>query len=117
MKHVKRPCDECPWRKDAEPGRFPPERWAALTATSPDIRTGFGPEFGAPLFACHKTPEQGERACAGWLAVEGSAHPSVRLAAVLDKLPPDMLQPKEDWPDLHESFAATARHDLIGDHP
>lgn len=110
MKHVKRPCDECPWRKDAKQGRFEQERWAALAASSADER-GFGPEFDAPLFACHKSPEGGERACAGWLAVEGANHPRVRLAVGFESLPPRALEPGEDWPELHESFVATRAHD------
>lgn len=110
MKCVNRPCDECPWRKDAEQGRFAEERWAALAASSADER-GMGPEFGAPLFACHKSPEGGERACAGWLAVEGANHPLVRLAVVTGSLPERALVPGEGWPDLHESFVATRDHD------
>lgn len=112
MKHIKRPCDECPWRADARQGRFTPERWDALAESSPDAKTGFGPEYGAPLFACHKTPDGAERACAGWLAVEGHAHPAVRLAVVTGGLPVCALTPGQDWPELHPSFAATARHDL-----
>lgn len=112
MKSVKRPCDECPWRKDCEPGRFEPERWAALAESVPDLRTGFGPEFGAILFACHKTPEGEERACAGWLAREGVNHPTVRLAVAMGSIAPEALDIREGWPELHEDFPATARHDM-----
>jgi hypothetical protein len=114
VKRVKRPCDECPWRTDAEQGRFTPERWAALAASSADER-GMGPEFGAPLFACHKTAEGGERACAGWLAMEGANHPSARLAVAMGSLPECSLTPGEDWPTLHQDFHATMRHDLTED--
>ena len=111
MKHVKRPCDECPFRVDADPGRFSPERWAALTASSADER-GMGPEFGAPLFACHKTPEGGERACAGWLVAEGLNHPGVRMSLMTGSLPPDAVEPKADWPELHATFHDTMHHDM-----
>lgn len=111
MKRVKRPCDECPWRVDAEPGRFAPERWAALAASSADER-GFGPEYGNPLFACHKTPEGEERACAGWLAREGANHPTVRLAVLLGDVPACALDPGEGWPDLHPDFQTTRAHDM-----
>lgn len=111
MKRVKRPCDACPWRTDAEPGRFPPERWEALRSSSADEQ-GFGPDFEGALFACHKTPQAGERACAGWLAVEGANHPRVRLAVMTGALPVCALTPGEDWPDLHESFTETRLHDL-----
>lgn len=114
MKRVKRPCDECPWRTDAEPGRFAPERWRALSRTCVDPRTKASPMFGDPLFACHKTPEEGERACAGWLATEGADHPTIRLALAMRDLSPEALSPGEDWPDLHPDFTATAEHDLEG---
>lgn len=111
MKRVRRPCDACPWRKDAQPGRFDVERWESLQASSP---APYGPEFGSPLFACHKTPEDGERACAGWLASVGHTHPAVRFAIMLGDMPEAALEPGEDWPDLHETFRETALHDLDG---
>lgn len=114
MKRVKRPCAECPWRADAEPGRFEPERWEALRASGSDER-GFGPEFTAPLFACHKTPEGEERACAGWLAVEGANHPRVRLDVLTGAMPECALTPGPDWPDLHGSVIEAAAHDLMED--
>lgn len=114
MKRVKRPCDECPYRVDAEPGRFAFERWEALRSSSADER-GFGPEFGGVLFACHKTPEGGERACAGWLAVEGANHPLVRLQVLTGSIPACSLSPGEDWPDLHPDFHTARRHDLMED--
>jgi Family of unknown function (DUF6283) len=112
VKHVKRPCDACPWRKDAEPGRFTPERWKALAPSSSD--GNFGADFDAPLFACHKTPDGKERACAGWLAMEGANHPMVRLDVMLGAIPVCALQPGEDWPDLHETFIETRDHDMEG---
>ncbi len=111
MNRVKRPCAECPWRKDAEPHRFTEERWDALAASSADER-GMGPEFGTPLFACHKTPEGEERACAGWLAQEGANHPNVRLDVRLGHTPVSALTPREGWPDLHETFHQTRAHDM-----
>lgn len=124
MKRVKRPCDECPWRKDCEPGRFAPERWAALADSSSDER-GMGPSFATcsttgapqppPLFACHKAPEGGERACAGWLAVEGANHPQVRLKVMTGGLDVCALTPGEGWPDLHPDFHTARRHDLMED--
>lgn len=117
MKRVKRPCSACPWRKDCEPERFDPERWASLTASSIDPETGFGPEFGGPLFACHKTPEGGERACAGWLAVEGINHPTVRLGLLTGAVPVCSIEPGEGWPELHDSFAETMTHDMNGREP
>lgn len=111
MKRVKRPCDECPFRADAQAGRFTPERWGVLVEAGADER-GMGPEFGAPLFACHKTPEGGERACAGWLAAEGANHPRVRLDVMMGAMPMEACSPGADWPDLFATVREAAAHDL-----
>lgn len=55
--HCKRTCPECPWRTDVEVGRFPPERFIALAHTAEDM--------AGMVFACHKSPEGAEFACAG----------------------------------------------------
>jgi hypothetical protein len=57
LAHCKRTCPECPWRKDVEVGRFPPERFVALAYTAEDM--------AQKVFACHKSPEDGHFACAG----------------------------------------------------
>lgn len=111
LARVRRPCDECPWRADARPGRFERARWDALRASAHDERAGSAP-LGAPLFACHKTAEGGERACAGWLAVEGSGHVTVRLAVVTGALPADALAPGPDWPPLFDTLEQARAHDL-----
>lgn len=107
MRHAARPCGECPWRRDQPPGRFPPERYEALRCTSASA-DGSAP-LGSPMFACHKTAEGKEIACAGWLAVEGADHVGVRLAVVLGDLDPAALEPQPDWPDLIESYDELAR--------
>lgn len=67
-----RTCSECPWLKSSPRGQFSPERYAALRNT---CRSG-----GLwPFFACHKTPEGKERACAGFLLVQGADSNRVRL--------------------------------------
>ncbi len=106
MKHLAQPCPSCPWRVDKtaqDIPRFSIEKARALQATCPDER-GFGPDFGAPLFACHKSHEAGEFPCAGWLASVGDAHPMVRLAIMRGDLPKGVLQAGEGWPALHADF-------------
>ncbi len=111
LPRVRRPCDECPWLKTAEPGRFTAERWASLLESSHDPDKGSA-LLGAPLFACHKTAEGRDRACAGWLAVEGSGHVSIRLAVLDGRLPAEALEPGAGWPPLFETVREAAAHDL-----
>ena len=98
---VHRPCDECPWRVDAEPGRFPACRYEALRETTEQ-------RLGAPLFACHKTPDGKERTCASWLAVVGHRHLGVRLAVAAGRLTEAALEPGEGWPELFGSYEELA---------
>jgi hypothetical protein len=60
--------------------------------------------IGAPMFACHKSPEGREEACAGWLAVCGIEHLGVRMAVLAGRLDPEHLRPAEDWPELYDSY-------------
>jgi Family of unknown function (DUF6283) len=71
--HANKPCTECPWRTDQPPGRFPPERYRKLEHT---VQEG---GFGYPMFGCHKSPEGGEFACAGYLLVDGWRNNTVRF--------------------------------------
>lgn len=106
INHPNRPCSECPWRRDVPVGQFDPERYIALESTSrgPDGH----PMLGDPLFACHKTKEGAELACAGWLAVEGLDHLNIRLALATGQLVwEDVLKP-EGWPELYSSYTEMA---------
>lgn len=103
-----RPCVNCPWRTDVAPGEFEQERYEALRASCRHAETVQAP-FGAPMFACHKSPDGGEFACAGWLAVEGVNHLGVRLAVARGELPAEALQPGTDWPPLFPSYEEMER--------
>lgn len=103
----KRPCVNCPFRTDVEPGEFPHERYAVLRESCRHEQTVQAP-IGAPMFACHKSPEGGEFCCAGWLAVEGHNHIGVRLAVACGELPPEALSPRADWPELFDTYEAMA---------
>ena len=105
------PCTECPFRRDTEPGMFPACRYDALRETAGE--PGREAPIGAPMFACHKSPEGREEACAGWLAVSGIEHLGVRMAVITGRLEPENLQPGHDWPSLfstYEEMAATQGH-------
>lgn len=60
------------------------------------------------MFACHKSTEGQEQACAGWLAVGGIEHIGVLLAVACGELPAKALNPGEDWPPLFNSYTEMA---------
>lgn len=99
----KRPCPPCPWVKTTPSGEFTEERYEQLRATSPD-ENGCGPEFNAPAFACHKSPEGEEYTCAGWLASVGHKHPNVRFAIVMGQIDESALVPQAGWPELFTDY-------------
>ncbi len=107
MKTAKKPCHGCPWRTDRDASDIPEfslERAEGLAACCPDER-GFGPDYFAHLFACHESRDGNEFACAGWLAVCGSAHPLVRQAVGRGALDRTRLSAGADWPELHGTYA------------
>ncbi|HEX8630866.1 MAG TPA: DUF6283 family protein [Catenuloplanes sp.] len=108
IRHPRRPCGQCPWRRDTPPGKFPADRYAALAAT--DGTPGREAPLAAPIFACHLSGEGHDQACAGWLAVVGLDHLGIRLAAAAGRLDPATLRPGPDWPPLFGSFADMVEH-------
>ncbi|HLJ99534.1 MAG TPA: DUF6283 family protein [Streptosporangiaceae bacterium] len=102
LPHRRFPCAECPFRRDTAPGQFPACRYDALQATAG--KPGAEAPMDAPLFACHKSAEGREQACAGWLAVSGYEHLGVRLAIAMGRLPAAVLSPGPDWPALYSSY-------------
>lgn len=106
LPHRRRPCVECPWRRDVAAGKFTSERFDALADTSGG--PGCEAPLSAPMFACHKTREGSEQACAGWLAVAGGDHIGVRLAVIQGRVDPATLTPGADWPPLFVSYTEMA---------
>ncbi|OYN81753.1 DUF6283 family protein [Mycolicibacterium sphagni] len=102
LPHKRYPCNECPWRRDTPPGKFPAERYEALRSTAGEA--GHERPLGSPIFACHKTDEGKEQACAGWLATVGIEHIGMRLAVVTNRLPGSVFQPGDDWPELFDTY-------------
>lgn len=107
LRYVHRPCDQCPWRRDTPPGQFPAHRYQALRATSGQPGREAG--LNAPMFACHKTPDGKERACAGWLVVAGLDHLGVRLAIAQQRLAVADVTPADDWPALYDTYEQMAQ--------
>lgn len=103
MTACRRPCTECPWRKDTLPGQFSAERYEQLRITTGE--RGHEAPLGSPQFACHKAPEGEEFVCAGWLAAVGYYNLSARVAAAYGHIPHEAFQPGDGWPELYESYA------------
>ena len=64
-----------------------------------------GPDWGAPMFACHQSDEGREVVCRGWLPQVGHAHPRIRLEVSQGRLDQALLSPAADWPPLHETYS------------
>lgn len=102
LRAANQPCANCPWRRDVPPGEFSRERYEALRASVG--QPGAECQIDAPWFACHKSGDGKEIACAGWLAAVGGEHLGVRLAVIGGRLPACALDPKPDWPPLFEDY-------------
>jgi len=59
--------------------------------------------LGSPMFACHKSAERKEIACAGWLVAVGV---DFNLTARVNLATGDMQMPERDetWPELFDSY-------------
>lgn len=106
----RRPCAECPWRRDVKPGQFPAARFEALRVTTG--RYGAEAPLGSPMFACHKSADGKEIACAGWLVAVGR---DLSITARVNlSLGMPMPEPDESWPELFDTYdemAATQGRD------
>ncbi|GAA2679619.1 hypothetical protein GCM10010428_45130 [Actinosynnema pretiosum subsp. pretiosum] len=115
MPHREFPCGPCPIRADNSnnpKAKFSAERWADLTSTVRDLKTGRQPMPGDPLFGCHKGEPgtDNDLACAGWLAQFGADHIGIRLALVQGRLPDSALEAGDNWPPLHRTWDDVVRH-------
>lgn len=95
----KRPCGDCPWRRDAPVGHFPPAAFQRLAASAYDM--------DRMLFQCHDTTPERPLVCAGFLE-RGAAHNlTVRLAYMTDDLDPvERLSGMDLYDDYREMAIA-----------
>lgn len=95
-----RTCAECPWLLSSAPGRFPPERYYDLAHT---CRPGGWPQ---PMFACHMTPEEGTRACAGMLIALRDDWPNmVRWQVMKGNIDPEQITASGPLYPTYEAMA------------
>lgn len=97
------PCGSCPWRKDNPAGgeripRFDLDLMRGLRRTC-------GKEDGfRTVMACHHSPVGEERACIGYVAVEGWRNINVRILAIQGQLDMPAIEAAAADLDLWESF-------------
>lgn len=90
----RKPCSDCPWRKDAKIGEFPVEAYQHSARTAYDM--------AQETFACHQSGTDKPATCAGFL-LRGAAHNlSVRLGLMEGKI--DLHEVSDDGIDLYDSY-------------
>lgn len=109
------PCGSCPWRKENPAGgeripRFDLDLMRGLRKTT-------GREDGfRTVMACHHSACGAERACIGYVAVEGWRNLTVRMMAISGELDVAAIEAAAKDLDLWESFEAMlqAYEDALG---
>lgn len=93
--HCKRPCADCPWRKDAT-GVFPAEAFRLSASTAYDMAQN--------TFACHQAGVGQPRVCAGFLLRGADHNLAVRLGMIQGKYG----GVSDCGLELHENYRAMA---------
>ncbi len=76
LRHYRRrPCEECPWRRDSPVGAFPAEAYRLSANTAHDMATH--------TFSCHMSGKERPQMCAGFL-LRGATHSMAVRMATLD---------------------------------
>jgi uncharacterized protein DUF6283 len=105
-----KPCDNCPWRRDAPVGYWDPQHFQEIWRNCQDD--------GANLMLCHKAmklpaPERPRLICQGWVRVIGLNAIGVRLAVMTGRVSDEELHDTEG-PALYESFKEMMEANDIG---
>lgn len=93
----RKPCEQCPWRKDLPIGAFPAEAFRISANTAYDVSTH--------LFACHMSGNEKPATCAGFLLRNAANNIGARIAKMRGDI--DMAEVSTDSP-LYESYRAMA---------
>ena len=99
---MRRPCNNCPWRKDAPREHWAPDHLTTIFRTCQDD--------GNHIMLCHKAnalpkARRGRLVCQGWVRVLGFHAIGVRLAAMAGRVTKQEVEDKSG-PALFRSFAA-----------
>jgi hypothetical protein len=93
----KQVCETCPWRLDAEVGRFPAQAYRESAPTAHDASFS--------TFACHESGKEHLQTCAGFILANSFDNIGVRIAECRGDL--DRRQIKRTVP-LYRSYRAMA---------
>lgn len=91
-------CAECPWRRDAEVGRFPAQAFRESASTSYDM--------AQRMFSCHMSGAAKPAVCAGFLLRNADHNLSVRVACVEGRYDPSEVS--DGGADLYDNYREMA---------
>lgn len=95
--YKRKPCDECPWRKD-KAGSFPPEAFKHSANTATDM--------SEHTFACHMAGPENPAVCAGFLMMGADHNLAVRMRYMSGAWDFDSIS--DGGFDLWDSYVAMA---------
>jgi hypothetical protein len=98
---MRKPCDNCPWRKDAPTEYWHPDHFHDIWSRCQDD--------GMSMMLCHKSnalpeAERGSLPCQGWARVMGYESIGVRIAVLSGKLDDAEVRDR-DTAELYGTFA------------
>lgn len=93
----RKPCPDCPWRRDAPIGAFPAEAYRISANTAYDMSTH--------EFSCHMSGTEKPATCAGFLLRGADHNLSVRLAMAKGRIEPTDVTTDVDLYDSYREMA------------
>ncbi|PZR93585.1 MAG: hypothetical protein DI537_10430 [Stutzerimonas stutzeri] len=94
----RKPCDECPWRKDAPVGAFPAEAFRHSAVTAHDM--------SSHRFSCHMSGAGKPATCAGFLLRGAENNLAIRVAIMEGRLDPSEVT--DGGVPLYEGYRSMA---------
>lgn len=94
----RKPCAECPWRKDAPVGAFPPEAYRHSAETAHDLSNH--------QFSCHMSGANEPATCAGFLLRGAEDNLAVRMAMFEGRYDPTQVH--DGGVELYEGYRSMA---------
>jgi hypothetical protein len=94
----KKPCDTCPWRKDAVIGEFPAEAYRISANTAYDM--------AKEAFSCHESGTKKPATCAGFLLRGADHNLGVRIKIIEGRYHPDDVS--DEGLELYDNYREMA---------